>query len=221
MVATLMKNKNKSGKLQSSINITTLFTDIGEVLLTNGWSHESRKLAANEFHLDFDVFETRHAIAFETHELGKLTMNEYLDMAVFYEPRHFSKDEFRKFMFDQSKPYSEMIALIKDLKKSYGLKVVAVSNEARELNAYRIQKFKLADFIDFFVSSTYVHIRKPDPDIYKLALDMAQVQPSEVIYIDDVCVFVNIAERLGIRGICHVNYETTCQKLKSFGLEQR
>src|SRR5690606_154680 len=118
MVATLMKNKNKSGKLQSSINITTLFTDIGEVLLTNGWSHESRKLAANEFHLDFDVFETRHAIAFETHELGKLTMNEYLNMAVFYEPRHFSKDEFRKFMFDQSKPYSEMIALIKDLKKS-------------------------------------------------------------------------------------------------------
>ncbi len=205
--------------MHSTIKITTLFTDIGEVLLTNGWGHDSRRLAANKFNLDFNDFETRHAIGFETHELGKLTMNEYLDIAVFYEPRDFSKDEFRKFMFDQSKPYPEMIELIKRLKKSYGLKVVAVSNEARELNAYRIEKFKLAGFIDFFVSSTYVHIRKPDPDIYKLALDMAQVQPEEVVYLDDVSVFVNMADSLGIRGIWHVDYETTCKKLQSFGFE--
>ncbi len=54
-------------------------------------------------------------------------------------------------------------------------------------------------------------------DIYKLALDMAQVQPAEVIYIDDVSVFV--AESLGIKGVCHINYETTCKKLQSFGFE--
>ena len=205
--------------MQSTTNITTLFLDIGEVLLTNGWGHESRVFAAEKFNLDFTDFDTRHTIAFETYELGKLTMDEYLDIAVFYERRGFTKDEFRQFIFAQSTPYPEMIELIKRLKKRYGLKIIAVSNEARELNYYRIQEFELASFIDFFVSSTYVHIRKPDMDIYKLALDMTQVQPDEVIYIDDTAVFITLAESMGIKGICHINYETTCKKLQSFGFE--
>ncbi|MEP7269548.1 MAG: HAD-IA family hydrolase [Saprospiraceae bacterium] len=202
-----------------STNITTLFLDIGGVLLTNGWGHESRHLAAEKFNLDFIDFNLRHAIAFETFESGKLRMDEYLDIAVFNEPRDFTKDAFQQFMFTQSKPYPEMIELIKRLKERYGLKIIAVSNEARELNTYRIQEFKLTGFIDFFVSSTYIHIRKPDIDIYKLALDMAQVQTGEVIYIDDVPVFVTVAASLGINGICHINYESTCKKLQSFGFE--
>ncbi|WP_354358001.1 HAD-IA family hydrolase [Pedobacter sp. UYP30] len=205
--------------MQSSTNITTLFLDIGEVLLTNGWGHESRQLAAEKFHLDYTDFNTRHAIAFATYEIGKLTVDEYLDIAVFNKPRDFSKDEFRQFMFTQSKPYPEMIELMKMLKKQYGLKIIAVSNEARELNTYRIDEFGLADFIDFFVSSTYVHIRKPDKNIFKLALDMAYVKPDEVLYIDDTGVFITIAKSMGINGIWHVNYETTCKKLQSLGFK--
>ena len=205
--------------MQSSTNITTLFLDIGEVLLTNGWGHESRQLAAEKFNLEYTDFNTRHAIAFETYEIGKLTVDEYLDIAVFNKPRDFSKDEFRQFMFAQSKPYPEMIELMKGLKKQYGLKIIAVSNEARELNAYRIDEFGLADFIDFFVSSTYVHIRKPDKKIFKLALDMAHVKPDEVLYIDDTGVFVTIAKNMGINAIWHVNYETTCKELQSLGFK--
>ncbi len=205
--------------MQSTINITTLFLDIGEVLLTNGWGHESRQLAVEQFNLNYNDFNTRHAIAFETYESGMLTMDEYLNIAVFYEPRNFTKDEFRQFMFSQSKPYPEMIELIKRLKKRYGLKITAVSNEAREINTYRIEEFGLAGFIDFFVSSTYVHMRKPDRNIFKLALDMAHVQPDEVLYIDDTAVFITIAESMGIKGIWHVNYESTCKKLQSLGFE--
>lgn len=200
-------------------DITTLFLDIGGVLLTNGWGHDFRSLAAKKFNIDFNDFDARHGIVFETYELGKLTMDEYLGIVVFYEQRDFTKDEFRGFMLTQSKPYPEMIELIKRLKMRYGLKIVAVSNEARELNTYRIQEFELAGFIDFFVSSTYIHIRKPDTDIYKLALDMAQVQPGEVIYIDDVSVFVAVVEGLGIKSICHINYESSCKQLQSLGFE--
>ncbi len=205
--------------MQQATDITTLFLDIGGVLLTNGWGHDFRSLAAKKFNIDFNDFDTRHGIVFETYELGKLTMDEYLDIVVFYEQRDFTKDEFRGFMLTQSKLYPEMIELIKRLKMRYGLKIVAVSNEARELNTYRIQEFELAGFIDFFVSSTYIHIRKPDTDIYKLALDMAQVQPGEVIDIDDVSVFVAVAEGLGIKSICHINYESTCKQLQSLGFE--
>ena len=205
--------------MKEAKNITTLFLDIGGVLLTNGWGHESRNLAAEKFNLDVPEMEARHNIAFETYELGKITLEEYLDIAVFYEHRDFTKDAFRQFMFSQSQPYPEMIELIKRLKKRYGLKVVAVSNEARELNTYRIDEYKLVGFIDFFVSSTYVRLRKPDVDIYKLALDMAQSKPSETICLDDVSVFTSVAESLGIRGICHTNYETTCKELQALGFE--
>ena len=205
--------------MKETKNITTLFLDIGGVLLTNGWGHKSRNIAAEKFKLDVPEMEARHSIAFDTYELGKLTLEEYLNITVFYEQRSFSKDEFREFMFSQSQPYPEMIELIKRLRKRYGLKIVVVSNEARELNTYRIQEYKLASFIDFFISSTFVHLRKPDIDIYKLALDMTQAELGEVIYLDDVPVFVSAAESLGIRGICHTNYETTCKELQSFGFE--
>ncbi len=200
-------------------NITTLFLDIGGVVLTNGWGHESRNLAAEKFNLDIAEMEARHNIAFDTYELGKLMLEEYLNITVFYEPRSFTKEEFRQFMFSQSQPYPRMIELVKNLKKRYALRIVAVSNEARELNTYRIQEYKLAGFIDFFISSTFVHLRKPDIDIYKLAIDMAQVEPDKIIYLENASVFVSIAERLGIRGICHTNYETTCKELQSFGFE--
>ena len=83
--------------------ITTLFIDIGGVLLTNGWGHESRHLAAEIFHIDRPEMETRHAITFGTYEIGKITLDEYLDRTVFYKERAFSNNEFREFMFAQSK----------------------------------------------------------------------------------------------------------------------
>ncbi|MBK5273336.1 MAG: HAD-IA family hydrolase, partial [Bacteroidia bacterium] len=171
-------------------NFTTLFLDIGGVLLTNGWGHESRHLAAEKFGLDIPEMETRHNLTFDTYELGKLSFEEYLDRTVFYEERSFTKDEFREFMFAQSKKLPEMIEFIIGLKKQYGLKIAVVSNEARELNTYRIQTFDLASFVDFFISSSYVHFRKPDIDIFKLALDISHVKPEEVIYIEDQPMFV-------------------------------
>ncbi len=198
-------------------NFTTLFLDIGGVLLSNGWAHESRHLAAAKFNLDIPEMEARHKLTFNTYELGKLTLEEYLNRTVFYEPRSFTKEEFREFMFAQSTAHPEMIELIIALKKKYGLKIAVVSNEGRELNAYRIQKFNLAAFVDFFISSSFVHFSKPDTDIFKVALDIAQVDPRDVIYIEDQPMFISIAESFGITGIRHTNYESTCAALASFG----
>ncbi len=200
-------------------NITTLFLDIGGVLLTNGWGHVSRHQAAEKFRLDIPEMDTRHTLTFDTYELGKLTLEEYLDRTVFYEERSFTKNEFREFMFAQSEKLPGMIEFIIELKKKYNLKIAVVSNEGRELNTYRIETFNLANFVDFFISSSYVHFRKPDIDIFKLALDISHVKPDEVIYIEDQPMFVSVAESLGITGIRHTSYEDTCKRLESFGLK--
>ena len=146
-------------------------------------------------------------------------MEEYLSRVVFYQKRPFTRAQFRRFMFAQSKPYPEMIELVAQLKVRYGLKIAVVSNEARELNAYRIRKFKLDGFVDSFISSCFVHVRKPDADIFRLALDIAQAPARQVVYIENTPMFVQIAEGLGIRSILHTDYRSTCAKLASFGLQ--
>jgi putative hydrolase of the HAD superfamily len=199
--------------------ITCVFLDIGGVLLTNGWDHDARKRAATTFKLELAEMEDRHHLTFDTYEEGKLTLEEYLGRVVFYQKRRFTRAQFRHFMFAQSKPYSEMIEMIAQLKVRYGLKIAVVSNEGRELNTYRIRKFKLDGFVDFFVSSCFVHLRKPDVDIFRLALDVAQVSAGQVLYIENTPMFVKIAEGLGIRSLLHTDYRSTCAKLVSFGLE--
>jgi putative hydrolase of the HAD superfamily len=199
--------------------ITTLFLDLGGVLLTNGWDRQSRELAAKTFDLDRKETDERHHLTFDTYEAGKLTLEQYLSRVVFYEKRNFTPQDFRDFMYAQSKAYPEMIELIRTLKAQYKLKIAVVNNEGRELNEHRIQSFKLNTFVDFFISSCFVHFRKPDEEIYRIALDIAQVPPEQVAYLDDRLMFVQVAEGLGIRGIHHIDYASTCGKLASAGLK--
>ena len=199
--------------------ITCIFLDIGGVLLTNGWDHLTRRRAAKHFKLKWAEMEDRHNLNFATYEEGKLTLGEYLGRVVFYEKRPFTRAQFQRFMFAQSKPYIEMIELFARMKVRHGLKIAVVSNEAREVNAYRIHKFKLDGLVDAFISSCFVHIRKPDTDIFRLALDIAHVPARQVVYIENTPMFVEIAEGLGIRGILHTDYKSTCVKLAQFGLQ--
>jgi len=199
--------------------VTALFLDVGGVLLTNGWDRRMRAKAAELFGLDYTEMNERHHLTFDTYEEGKLSLEEYLDRVIFYQIRTFSRDEFKQFMFAQSRPFPEMINFIRKLKARYGLKIVVISNEDRELTVHRIQKFNLGEFVDFFVSSCFVHFRKPDADIFRMALDMAQVPQERVVYVDDRAMFVEVAQGLGLRGIVHKNVETTREALAKFGLD--
>ncbi|HVU13428.1 MAG TPA: HAD-IA family hydrolase [Phototrophicaceae bacterium] len=198
--------------------ITTLFLDIGGVLLTNGWDHGARKRAADVYHLDYTDIEERHHLSFDTYEEGKLSLDEYLAQVIFYEPRAFSSDEFKAFMQQQSQPFPDTIQLIKDVKQRYGLKVASVNNEGRELMRYRIDSFDLRSVFDYFIASSYVHFRKPDADIWRVALDIAQADPSQVLYIEDRPLFVQIAKSLGMNAVRHENTAATKAMLAQYGL---
>jgi FMN phosphatase YigB (HAD superfamily) len=204
--------------MKKNVPIKTLFVDIGGVLLTNGWDHLARRRAAKHFKLDWAEMEQRHGLNFETHEEDKLAFSEYLDRVIFHQKRPFTRAEFRRFMFAQSKPVAGMIELVRSLKVKYGLKIIVVSNESRELNAHRIGAFKLAGFVDAFISSCYVHLRKPDADIFKLALDIAQTPTEQIVYIENTAMFVQVAEGLWMRSILHTDYESTCAQLAAIGL---
>jgi putative hydrolase of the HAD superfamily len=201
--------------------ITTIFLDIGGVLLTNGWDRRMRQEAAARFNLDTEEMNERHHLTFDTYEEGKLSLDDYLTRLVFYEDRPFTREDFKAYMFSQSQAKPEMVQmadLIKGLKAKYNLKVATVSNEGRELTQYRIKKFNLGSFVDFFISSCFVHYRKPDADLYRLALDCAQVLPNQAVYVDDRAMFVEVARAMGIRGIHHTGIESTRAALAALGL---
>lgn len=181
--------------------IKTLLLDIGGVLLTNGWDTDSRHLAYKQFNIEKEEPEARHDLVFSTYELGKLTLDDYLKHAIFYQPRNFTKEDFIAFMLEQSQPLDGAIDFFNDLKKRNGLRVIALSNEARELNEYRIKKFQLGLLFDAFVSSCYVHLRKPDFDIYRLACLVSVTEKHETLYVDDRQPYIEVARDLNIPSL--------------------
>lgn len=194
--------------------ITTLFLDIGGVLLTNGWGRASRKLAAEKFNLDLVELNERHHLTFDTYEMGKLTLDEYLTRTVFYEERNFSVVEFKQFMYLQSQALPGSIDFFKALKSAHQLKVIAVNNEGKELNEHRIHHFKLKELFDGFASSCYVKFRKPDVDIFKLACDIAQTNPQNTIMVDDRKMFIQVAAGIGLNCIHFDDLESVRQKFE-------
>lgn len=204
--------------MSKTVAISCAFVDIGGVLLTNGWDRHVRERVAADFNPDWAEMESRHLLNFSVYEEGKLTLEEYLNRVVFYPKRPFTLTQFRDFMYAQSKPYPDMIEPVSELNIRHGLKIVVISNGGRELNKYRIQKFKLNSFVDAFIASCFVHVRKPGANIFRLAPDIAQVQALHTIYLENTPLFAQVAENLGIRSILHTDYLSTSTQLASLGL---
>ncbi|HEX9944791.1 MAG TPA: HAD-IA family hydrolase [Thermoanaerobaculia bacterium] len=200
------------------MTVTHLFTDLGGVLLTNGWDRGLRKMVAARFGIDAAEMDERHHLTYDTYEAGKISLTEYLRRVVFWQPREFTQEQVVDFMLAQARCFPEMIELVKGIKERHRLKVVVVSNEGRELTADRIRRFGLREFVDFFIVSSYVHFRKPDEDIFRVALDVAQAAPGEVVYLDDRQMFVEVAGRMGMRAVWHREYESTRAALAELGL---
>ena len=196
--------------------IKVVFMDIGGVMLTNGWDHESRAKAAEVFGFDYTEMNILHNFIYNVFEIGSISLDEYLDTVVFDKPRDFTKDQFKDFMYSQSVELPQMLAWLKSWKRKINLPVFAISNENEELNNYRIQTFNLHELFDGFFSSCYVGYRKPDPRIFKTALEITQVKPDECIYFDDRPMLVNAAKKLGMNSILHQNFETTKNILEHF-----
>ncbi|QBO57041.1 HAD family hydrolase [Chryseobacterium salivictor] len=196
--------------------IKVIFMDIGGVILTNGWDYESREKAANVFGFDYTEMNILHNFIYNVFEIGSISLDEYLDTVIFENPRDFTKKEFKKFMYAQSLELPQMLSWLRSWKKSTDLPVFAISNENRELNEYRIRTFNLHELFDGFFSSCYVGYRKPDPRIFRTALEITQVKPDECVYFDDRPMLVNAARKLGMNSFVHQNFETTKNILEHF-----
>ena len=205
--------------MQKINDLKILFFDVGGILLSNGWGHESRKKAALQFGLDYAEVDALHNFIFNVYEIGSITLDEYLDTVIFNCPREFVRQDFKDFMYSESVELPDMLQWLKEWKKDCGFRIISINNEGKELNDYRVQKFKLHKAFDAFISSCEVKMRKPDPRIFRLALGIAQASPSQCVYFDDRIMFANAAQKLGIRSFHHTGFESTKEILENLKKE--
>jgi putative hydrolase of the HAD superfamily len=181
--------------------ISALFWDNGGVILTNGWDRDARHRAVEKFQLDWTEFEDRHELVLNAFETGSLSLDDYLKRTVFYRTRPYTLEDFRKFMFAQSQAMPESLAFVGRLAQTKQVLMAALNNESLEINEYRIATFKLRGYFEIFLSSCYLKVRKPNPEIFRLALKITQRAPEECVLVDDRELNLECARELGIHTI--------------------
>lgn len=181
-------------------NITTLFFDVGGVLLTNGWDHISREAAAEKFGYVYEEVEPQHQKYAEDFECGRISRQVYLDRVVFTEPRSFTPSEYVAFMKEQSQPHTENLNLLKKLAQSDDYLLATINNESLELNEYRIETYELYRYITLFFSSCYMGVMKPDCEIFRRVLNIIRRDGQHCLFVDDRPENVEAAQSCGLQA---------------------
>jgi putative hydrolase of the HAD superfamily len=190
--------------------------DVGGVVLTNGWDRPARRRAAERFELDWDDCEERHQLVVCDFELGRMGLDDYLDQTVFYQPRPFTREDFKSFMYAQSQPYPEPLAIVAELARSGKYLLATLNNESRDLNRYRIERFRLREWFAVFFSSGFLGVSKPDQRIFQVAMEITQRSPRECLFVDDRASNVEVAQSLGMWGIQYQNATQLRSELRHF-----
>ena len=197
----------------------TLFFDIGGVILTNAWDTAARNRAAEAFGLDNVEFQTRHGMVKTAFETGRLSLDGYVKKTVFHRSRTFSPDDFKTFMYSQSKPLTEALTWVRELAASGKYRLYSLNNESRELHEYRVRTYKLDTVFRGFCTSCYLRDVKPDEDIYLNALGIASCGQREAVFIDDRSVNTEAAQALGLNAIKYSNLDQLRQALHEYGID--
>lgn len=198
-----------------------VFWDVGGVLLSNAWDHTERAQALERFRLDKPEFTARHEMVVSSFERGEMSLDEYLEKTVFYSTRPFTREEFKEYMFSLSQPKPEVLTFARTLAESGKYLMGTINNESRELNLYRIEKFALREIFRVFVSSCFVGLRKPESGIYRLALEITQIDPAECCFIDDRALNLECAAKLGMKTIQMKSLEQLREDLQSVGVNAK
>jgi len=199
------------------LSLTHVFFDIGGVLGTNGWDREQRARAIEKFSIE-DDFEHRHHQVVSEFETGAMSLEEYLDVTVFYTPRLFSREDFELYMLGLSEPNPYAIEIAKHVAGTGRVRLMTMNNESAVLNTYRIERFGLRPIFSAFLSSCWLGVRKPSRSFFERGIAIAQADAERSMLIDDRDQNLAPAAALGMQTIHYTDPESLARSLASAGL---
>ena len=200
------------------MHLTHVFFDIGGVLGTNGWDREQRARALEKFGIEDDDFEHRHHQVVSEFETGAMSLEEYLDVTVFYTPRLFSREDFELYMLSLSEPNPYSIEIAKRIARAGRVRLMTMNNESAPLNVYRIDRFGLRELFSAFLSSCWLGVRKPSRVFFERGLAIAQAEPERTLLIDDRDQNLAPAATLGMQTFRYKDPESLARVVADAGL---
>ena len=206
--------------MSASPPIKTVFWDIGGVLLTNGWDKSQRTRVLSRLGVDLADYESRHDAANYLWERGLSTAEHFFNVTVLHQHTDLTFSELWPQVCAESKVlHPECLDVLGALAGSGEYTIATLNNESRELNAYRMDAFRLRPFFDYFICSSYVHEMKPDPDIYRAAIEISGHLSATSLLIDDKVENCEAAIAAGMQAIRFVSPTQLRDELAQLGIQ--
>lgn len=105
-----------------------------------------------------------------------------------------------------------ILAYIKSLRSR--CQTILLTNFPSHIHTFLKTDWIIDGAFDDLIASCDVKLIKPDPAIYKLALERAGCKPQESVFIDDRLVNVQAAQKLGVHGIVFETQEQAIRALE-------
>jgi FMN phosphatase YigB (HAD superfamily) len=189
--------------VRSSPPIKTIFWDVGGVLLTNGWDKGQRTEVLTRLGVDLADYESRHDEANYFWERGLSTAEHFFNLTVLNQNPQLTFSELWPQVCAESRIlHPGSLNVLGELATSKRYKLATLNNESRELNAHRLDGFRLRPFFDYFICSGYVHEMKPHPGIYQAAIEISGHVAETALLIDDKVENCEAAAALGMQTVC-------------------
>ena len=108
-------------------------------------------------------------------------------------------------------------SFLEKLSKNYRLALLSNTDPIHMSNEEA--RFPFFRFFPIRIYSYRVGASKPDPAIYREALQACRVQAEEAVYIDDIAAYAEAAQRLGMSGIVFQSPEQLQSDLRKLGIQ--
>jgi epoxide hydrolase-like predicted phosphatase len=198
--------------------IKSIVFDVGGVLMADV---PLRKIA-EELSLRFSMCdEELHSYLYPTEHwtlltLGKISEDEYWDHFLKASQVDLDKGELKEKVRMALRPIADNVELIPQLKDKYELAIL--SNHAKEWSQFMIKEFDFFRHFHHIIFSCDVGLRKPDPQIYKLAMTKLGCEAEECLFIDDKQRNTDGAQKVGMKTIVLENASRLREELFNFGV---
>ncbi len=188
--------------------------DLGGVCLSNYWSNEQRKLFSEKFGLNFESVQLYHSENRKNLCIGNISEEEYIHNLFKSQNKEPKIEKAITFIREQNFAFEEVLKFIEKIKDKF--EIFAFTNEIKEAAEFRIKRFNLERYFKKIFVSSVIGYMKPDKEAYFYVLRELNVEPSQVIFVDNSELNVNAAKKLGMIGIHFKYLEQLREDFKGF-----
>ncbi len=198
--------------------IKCIISDMGNVFISFDNNIFFKKIAANASLSQSDIawLVSENFEILRSFDKGEISPTEFYNKAVRIFKSDFDYNRFFKTYNDVFDLRKKELQILKKLKENY--RVILLSNTDVMRYGFIKKNFPEMLIFDAYVLSYEEGYMKPNPRIYKAALEKAEVQAAECLFIDDKGDNIDAANALGIKTIHFIERADLAAELRKFNL---